>query len=96
MWALLARLKSLGLILKASGAITVVWSEMHSGQCPRLQKVALERGWRRIPACPGTRLGGGNLGGTYSLVELRHFHGSIMSHVISAVTELGRRSGPVF
>lgn len=39
---------------------------------------------------------GGNLGGTYRLAELGHIHRSVMSRVISAVTELGRRSGAVF
>lgn len=33
MRALIARLKSLGLILKAPGAVSVGWSELHSGKC---------------------------------------------------------------
>lgn len=56
--ALIARLKSLGWLLKASGAVSVGWAEMHSGRCPGLQKVAYSRGWRRSTVCPGTGLGG--------------------------------------
>lgn len=48
------------------------------------------------PCMPGHWTLGENLGGAHSLVELRHIHRSIMSHVISGITKLGRRPGAVF
>ena len=88
--ALIARLNSLGLILKASGAIGMVGSEVHSGRSPLAAESGPQEGLEEEPCMSRHRTWGDILEVPPVWLSQDTYEKLIMSRVISVATEVGR------